>query len=143
MNKSDLQIPKPKSTVSSHYKSLKNKFKSFQKYPAGNDNEMDFNLEIYSNKFKKNISFGFVRTAHGWLSKYGADSYKGNKTAEDSLLRHLRDENISYPYDLGDYLESVWKDLKIKNLSFSQAQLQLSLISEWISVCEKSRPDIV
>lgn len=80
------------------------------------------------------------RIKTGWNIKHIAINGDCDKSGEPFLYQNLRQDFISYPYDLPIIMESLWELVENEKLNHEQLQHELDKISNWISECEMNKP---
>ncbi|MDH4424331.1 hypothetical protein QEZ44_23775 [Bacillus cereus] len=115
--------------------------------PTANDDPADqtlgdtFTLVVYSNRWGHTDNYEIVRNAEGWHVSHLSLSEQGGKDAMGGLDVVLRQDYISYPYNLGFVMESLWEQAATRGLSHEQVQERLNEIANWINATERSYPD--
>lgn len=90
------------------------------------------------------------RTSQGWYVSTGSrrgECYKngklipgqGHESLFDILDRH--GDSISYPSDLGIYMEMLWERAEELKMNDDEIQKNLDVLSEWIQKVEDGKPD--
>ena len=98
-------------------------------------------LEVGSPRWDHNDIYTIKKTKNGWYVR-GVMSIEGecDKTGAPYLFDNLRQDIISYPYNLGWYMEQLWDYSSSENMSESEIQEQLDLIGKWIRTTQEAAP---
>lgn len=104
-----------------------------------------FKVRIYTNRWGRYDSYRFKRTDSGWIITGGAafnqSENLSDKSGKPSLYKALDHDTVCYPQQTGDVLCVIWEEGK-NGASKEELQMHLDDLGEWISSCEKSRPEI-
>jgi hypothetical protein len=103
----------------------------------------EFKLPVYMRRYGSTERLRVTKTATGWTFAFQSGPVE---TGTDGLVDHdletglydlLRREEMSYPADLSDFIDWVWRYGK----EADQVQAALNEIGEWVSLCEQKAPN--
>ena len=100
-----------------------------------------FDFRVYTRRWGHYDYYRLTRTSTGWLVE-GSSAFNNNiadKAGKPALFDALEHDIVSYPYDVGELLEWVWKKAS-EGATKEEVQVALSDIAEWISICERATP---
>ena len=98
---------------------------------------MEFQVNIYIDRWKTSRIWGFTKTETGWYFNYKMLSDNCDPQGNPGVKRAFNHDNISYPNSFGNYLEYLWEQ---SELSDKELQEKLQQLADWVSVCERSQP---
>lgn len=102
----------------------------------------DFELPIFSRRWKHEDPYRLTRTKSGWdlgtLSV--ARSGKCDKSARPHFFVSLEHDSVQYPVGTGDWFQWLWDRASQKGLSHDDVQQALNDIARWINETERHAP---
>jgi len=103
--------------------------------------DMEFYLRVYSNRWGHEDVYRIWKTDTGWEIKHLAINGPAKPSGETTLFSNLKQDYISYPYNLGDLMECLWEQINAGDISApGEVQEKLNDIGQWISICERNTP---
>lgn len=76
----------------------------------------------------------------GWFIKHLTINGECDKSGKPFLFQNLKQDHISYPYNLSDIIEYLWEAVEHEKLNQTQLQQELDKIANWINECEINKP---
>ena len=98
----------------------------------------EFGMNIYTRRWGHFDRYTIVRTDNGWIFIF-RDEVICNKSCAPGLFRALEHDLVSYPYNVGDFFDWIWKKAS-EGATKNNVQEAIDDVAEWISNCEKSVP---
>ncbi len=86
-------------------------------------------FEVYSHRWGHNDRYRIERTESGWEVEHAAINGLCDKTGHPYLFKNLKQDFISYPWDLGDYMECLWDMTDTEGLSEEEVQACLEEVA--------------
>ena len=83
----------------------------------------------------------FVRTSTGWDVTGSLHSVDCDKAGNPGLFRELDLDTISYPCDLGGWLEHLWAQDATGSFSDQEIQDAFTALGSWVSTSERTAPN--
>lgn len=102
---------------------------------------MKYYFPVYSNRWGHQDRYQIEFTPEGWIINHKSINGPCNPSGEQALFMNLEQDHISYPVDVGSFLEHLWQEIKDGSIQNpEEIQTKLCEIGEWISICERSIP---
>lgn len=103
--------------------------------------DTEFHLRVYSNRWKNEDAYRIWKTDTGWEIKHLAINGPTKPSGEPTLFMNLSQDYISYPHNLGDFMEWLWEQIDTGEINTAdEVQEKLNDIGRWISACETNIP---
>lgn len=103
-----------------------------------------FRFTVYSRRWGHDDSYRLTLNEDGWRVEFLMRTMpRSSNCAPDgkpSLFEYLRHDNISYPSNLGFWMEELWERATKRGLSDDDLQKTLDKLSAWVIQCEKLSP---
>jgi hypothetical protein len=100
----------------------------------------DFKLTFYTRRWNSNVTLRVRKTDTGWHISHLAINGDADREGAPFLRANLRQDNVKFPTDLGDFMAFIWEQLDEGEIDDDRAQEMLNELGEWISTCESSQP---
>ena len=100
-----------------------------------------FKFKIYTRRWGHYDLYSIERTSDGWKFS-GIAAYNSgecDKSGKPYLYKTLEHDTVSYPHNLGQLLEWLWKRAA-DGLNEFEVQMAIDDIAEWINICERNVP---
>ena len=105
------------------------------------DSDNTLRLTVFTNRHGHKDNYNVKKTDTGWYITYAAHIEGAcDKTGHPNLFDILGNDLVSYPRNLGYYMEYLWNQAEEMNMSDAEIQEQLNVLGNWISVTEKATP---
>ncbi len=102
---------------------------------------MELKLKVYTRRQGHDDTYTITQNAKGWLVSNGnAHRGQSDNTGAPVLYSAFGQDLVSYPVNIGDYLESLWDHIQSKKVRQDEAQEYMDLVSQWLEATEKSKP---
>ncbi|MET1174593.1 hypothetical protein [Paenibacillus amylolyticus] len=113
---------------------------------SANDDPIDhtlgktFDFKIYTSRWGSYDNYKLTRNENGWF--LNALSYQGqcDTYGDQELTRALEHDSVSYPRNMGSFLDSIWQLAQLNGLTYDQVKNMLDELAEWISETERNAP---
>ena len=99
-----------------------------------------FDFRVYSLRHDKLSTYIFTKTKDGWHIRYIAIGGDATPDGAPVLYDNFLQDGIAYPSTFGAFLNQVWQDINLEELSNADAQTKLQELADWVSDCERSQP---
>ena len=113
---------------------------AFIQNPYANNEQKDYGIgtefifPIYVCKLRKYLRYTLIYGETDWMVNSGDSEFY-------DLFEALDSEGVSYPISTGSFLKGIW-NAAAEHTARKDIQQALCAIAEWISLCEKNKPDI-
>lgn len=111
-----------------------------------NDDPLDatigckFTFRVYSKRWGHEDTYTVKRTTDGWEISHLAIGGPCDKGGRPFLFDNFRQDSISFPDGLDDWMEWLWSQAETKGLTAEQVQASLQELADWVSQTEKTAP---
>ena len=102
--------------------------------------EQVFELKVFSIRWMIYHTYRLKKIDTGWYLEYESYSGKCDPNGKHLLYGSFDQDDISYPSDIGDYLEHLWGLIDEDEITHEDAQKKMNEISEWLIKCEQAVP---
>ena len=97
-------------------------------------------FSVYTRRWNRRDTYRIAKIVTGWEIRHIAHSGDCDKSGVPHLFGNFRQDSISHPSDVGDYMERLWMEMDAKHISDGEAQEKLQEIADWVSSCEQEVP---
>lgn len=101
----------------------------------------EFEFKVYSKRQGHKDNYKFLRIENGWEISYMTIGGECDKSGFPYLYENLKHDFIEYPNGLPGYLEWLWYKAEKEGLNKQKVQSELNKLSDWVTKCEKEKPD--
>ena len=104
---------------------------------------MEYKLKGYSRRRGHDETYTIEKTDTGWKVNHirrNVDDGNSDKQGIPYLFKVLDQDSINYPADLGEYMEYLWEQATIKEMSEKEIQEYLDDLGTWIQIVERASP---
>ena len=120
---------------------------NFVNDPEGNDDPEDstlgieFDFRVYTRRWGHNNHNTLIRTENGWTITGAStfDNHDADKSGKPAVFDALQHDIVSYPYNIGEMLEWIWKKAS-EGADIDVIKKAINDLANWISLCEKATP---
>ena len=102
--------------------------------------EQTFNLKVFDNRHGFYQTYRLKKIDTGWHVAHHSISGNCEPDGKLYLYSNFDQDEISYPSDIGDYLEHLWGLINEDAITHEDAQKKMNEISEWLIKCEQAVP---
>ncbi len=99
-------------------------------------------LNVYAQRWGHSDRYNVNRTSIGWEISINTIVGECDKEGKPNLFDILKQNYVSYPADLGIYMELLWDLAEQEQLPEDKIQKHLNAFGEWITATEKSKPNL-
>lgn len=99
-----------------------------------------FKFRIFNRRHNNEITYRVTKTTQGWHIEHISINGKCDPEGTPLFYDNFSQDDINYPSGFGLFLKHVWLNLDKSELSFSEAQIKLQQLADWVSLCERSQP---
>jgi len=100
-----------------------------------------FFFKVYSRRWGHDDLYELTRNEVGWYVSHMLFEGQSGKNADPVLTYMLRNDNVSYPYNLSNLMEDIWMRAQEEGLDRQEVQKMLDKVSEWLYLVEKNYPE--
>lgn len=108
--------------------------------PVDHTLDHEFDFKLYTSRWGHYDNYRLTRNKDGWY--VNQLSYKGQSDSygDNLLISAMEHDSISYPKNVGYFLNGIWERAQDQGLTHGEVQQMLDELAEWISQTEKSAP---
>ncbi len=100
----------------------------------------ELRFRVYSRRWGHYDTYELVRTSTGWNVSHLAINGDCEPNGNPYLISNLKQDNISYPSNFPQILETFWNHIDEENLDRDQIQEKIDELANWISITENNKP---
>lgn len=100
----------------------------------------EFTFTVYQNRRDHEDTYTIVKTENGWHVSHIAINGETKPNGENALFMNLNQDSISYPKQLGSFLEWLWEEANNNRLTDDEIQTKIQELADWISITERAEP---
>lgn len=101
-----------------------------------------YKISIFNKLRGRRDTYRLILNEHGWYVSFIAINGQSDARGCPFLYNNLDHDGLSYPIELYDVMEYLWKMRFYKKVSRKQLEQKLSAISNWLSKINDSKPKI-
>lgn len=101
----------------------------------------DLKFEVFNNRKGTFVTYNLEKTDAGWNISHIAINGKCEPSGQPLLHLNLNQDYISYPKQIDLHMEELWSEIDEGEITEDLAQKKLQAIADWITLCEKNRPE--